>query len=170
MDRFLLFVGVIGLLLACKPITAPTPATGPIPFETLALNDSGVDIKASETSKDSQLQVINDIEQAMALEPTVRPEDFRLLLEVDYENYAVIALFRGWQGSSNYQTVIQRLLSKNTQLLVEAEFWSPSPQWESAAEMTYPYHLITIARKDLPSAPISLQLEATMLTPTPPAK
>ena len=192
MYRILLCFGVIGLLLACKPTTDPplAPSISPIPtlasaagavsmpttgsriisFETLALNESGADIKASETSKEPQLQVVNDAEQAMALESMVRPEDFRRLLAVDYENYAVVALFRGWQGSSNYQIVIQQISRTGDQLIISADLWEPSPYYASTAELTYPYHLITIARKDLPSNQISLQLESTMITPTPPAK
>ena len=158
------------LASAASAVPMPTTDTRIISFETLGLNESGVDIRASETSKEPQLQVVNDAEQAMALESMVRPEDFGRLLAVDYENYAVVALFRGWQGSSNYQIVIQQISRTGDQLIISADLWEPSPYYASTAELTYPYHLITIARKDLPSNQISLQLESTMITPTPPAK
>lgn len=158
------------LASAASAVPMPTTDSRIILFETLALNESGFDIKASETSKDPQLQVVNDAEQAMALESMVRPEDFRRLLAVDYENYAVVALFRGWQGSSNYQTVIQQISRHGDRLIVAADLWEPGLGYLSANVMTYPYHLIQITRKDLPSTQISLQLEPTMITPTPPVK
>lgn len=169
-NKILLFCSVIGLLLACKPITAPTSTTGPIPFETLALNESGEGVNDTLVSKETQLLFIQDADQADALELMLSAEDFVRVQAVDYQTAVVIALFRGLQGSSNYQAVIQQVLRDGDRLIVAADLWEPSPYYASTTALTYPYHLITIARKDLPSAPISLQLEATMLTPTPPAK
>ncbi len=139
-----------------------------MPFETLSLNDSGTNINTSEATEETQLLLVNDAKQAMALEPMVNPEDFARLQTVDYAHYAVIALFRGRQESNNYQTVIQQIVSEDNHLIVEADFWAPSPYYASTTALTYPYHLIKISRANLPAAQVMLQLAPTFITPTPP--
>ena len=98
----------------------------------------------------------------------VNAEDFVQLQQVDYQSYAVIALFRGIQGSSNYQTIIKRVQRENYQLVIHTEFWAPSPFYTSTAALTYPYHLVKIAKVNLPTQSAELTLETVSLTPTPP--
>lgn len=170
--RFLMLISLLGLLLACKPIAAPTvePGVAAIPFETLSLNETGEGVNDTSVTDQLQLLLLNNAAQVIAIEVMVNPEDFIRLQEVDYERYAVIGLFRGVQGSSNYQTIIQALSRENDQLIVKAELWTPSPYYESTAALTYPYHLVQIVKADLPNGDVVLQLDPTFITSSPPAE
>ena len=158
------------LASAASALPMPTTDVGTVPFKTLALNESREGVNDTIVTKETQLLLIQDVEQAGTLEPMISAEDFMRLQDVDYQTSAVIALFRGLQGSSNYQTMIQQISRHGDRLIVAADLWEPGLGYASTAALTYPYHLVTIARKDLPSPQTILQLEPTLITPTPPAK
>lgn len=165
------------LLLACQPIVRPTdvvspldgPATVEIPFETISLNETGEGIRDSTVTEETQLLLLTTPEQVHSLKTMVNSEDFAQLQQVDFTADAVIALFRGWRGSHNYQTIIEQITQEKEHLRVHAQFWEPSPYWASAEEITYPYHLVKIHKGDLPSRQVELELEPVTITPTPPA-
>lgn len=102
------------------------------------------------------------------LQDFVNPETLAALQTVDFERNNVVALFRGFKGSSNYQTVIEQITQKNGQLIVYAQFWEPSPYFASALEITSPYHLVKIEKAQITIIEPTLVLHSYVLTPTPP--
>uniref|UniRef100_A0A7C1JKQ9 Protease complex subunit PrcB family protein n=1 Tax=Caldilinea aerophila TaxID=133453 RepID=A0A7C1JKQ9_9CHLR len=168
-------LAVAALLLAgCQlsqvmPPAAAPPASGEveIPFETIALDEIGVNY---ELSLIPQLILLTSSDDAAKIKDWVKAEVYTQLESLDFEQYAVIALFRGPQDSHNYQTVIERITRQNSRLTVYAQFWEPNPAWASATAETSPYHLVKIDRRQVPVSSVELVLQAHMLTPTPPAR
>jgi len=162
----------LAILLACQPIVVPTaqPSTGEISFETLSLNETGDGVNVTLVTEETQLLFVTSLDQVAALQQMVSAEDFVQLQQVDFQIEVVVALFCGVQGSSNSQTMIKEIKREDGRLVIQAEFWSPSPSYTSTAALTYPYHLVTIAKVNLPVQEVEFTLERVMLTPTPPGK
>jgi len=163
----LLFIFVV----ACQPQPlTPQPLTPPpvteLPFETVAQDEWGVN---DEMDAEPQLVLLTTADDLTNIKDLVNEEDFANLQQVDFQDYFVVALFRGWRPSSNYQTIIERITRRNDALTVEAQFWEPSPKWASAAAITSPYHIVKIAKDGLEPAQLELTLNTYTITPTPPA-
>ncbi|BAM01517.1 protease complex subunit PrcB family protein [Caldilinea aerophila] len=168
-------LAVAALLLAgCQlsqvmPPAAAPPASGEveIPFETIALDEIGVNV---ELGLIPQLILLTSSDDAAKIKDWVKAEVYTQLESLDFEQYAIVALFRGRKPSTNYQTVIERIERQGNRLIVYAQFWEPNPAWASATTETSPYHLVKIDRRQVPVSSVELVLQAHMLTPTPPAR
>lgn len=159
---------------APQPTGAPTvtlsAANGEVdvPFETIAVGELGMRI-ISGSPMNPHLVLLTSLEQIGDIANWLPVEALADLQQVDFEQYAVVVLFRGRQGSTNYQTVIERITRQDNNLLVSAQFWYPNPMYESGAAETSPYHLVKVDKQHIPSRSVELALQAHMLTPTPPA-
>lgn len=114
-------------------------------FETISLETYGVAVDFEDTFPKLFLLVEPaDIAQVEAL---LTPQDRQTLQEIDFEEYAVIGLFRGREPSSNYDTVITRLTKYyGSTLIVEATFYVPGSLGLSHAVVTSPYHLVKVPK------------------------
>ncbi|PMB19432.1 hypothetical protein CEN47_23205, partial [Fischerella thermalis CCMEE 5319] len=107
-------LAVAALLLAgCQlsqvmPPAAAPPASGEveIPFETIALDEIGVNV---ELGLIPQLILLTSSDDAAKIKDWVKAEVYTQLESLDFEQYAIVALFRGRKPSTNYQTVIERI-------------------------------------------------------------
>ena len=108
--------------------------------------------------------------QLVRFQDQVNPETRTDLQQVDFQQYAVVALLRGRKPSTNSQTVIERITRQDDRLTVYAQFWEPNPAYASAAAETSPYHLVKIDSAQLPAQPVELVLQPYGLTPTPPVQ
>jgi hypothetical protein len=168
-------LAVAALLLAgCQlsqvmPPAAAPPASGEveIPFETIALDEIGVN---DELGLIPQLILLTSSDDAAKIKDWVKAEVYTQLESLDFEQYAIVALFRGRKPSTNYQTVIERIERQGNRLIVYAQFWEPNPAWESATAETSPYHLVKIDRRQVPVSSVELVLQSYVVTPTPPAR
>ncbi|HQY91490.1 protease complex subunit PrcB family protein [Caldilinea sp.] len=172
-----LLIAAALLLAGChlSPVTLPaaTPPTNgeiEIPFETVAVNESGANIDAHVMREGPQLLLLTSPNQIVSIQDQVNPETWTDLQQVDFQQYAVVALFRGLKPSTNYQTIIERITRQDDRLIVYAQFWEPNPVWESAAAETRPFHLVKIDRSQVPASSVELVLQSYVLTPTPPAR
>ena len=163
---------------ACQvpmPLPTPPPSTPgevAVPFATIALNDSGgdIDITQHEIGGQPQVLLLTSPDQLAGLESWVNPPTWAALQQVDFQHDAVIALFRGRKPTTNYQTIIEQITKQDNRLMVYAQFWEPNPAYyASGAAITSPYHVVKVARQDLPSEQPELVLAPTLITPTPPA-
>ena len=171
-------LAVAALLLAgCQlsqvmPSIAPPSTNGKveIPFETVALNENGANIDAHAMQEGPRLLLLTSPEQLAGIQDQVNPETWAALQQTDFQQYAIVALFRGRKPSTNYQTVIERIERQGNRLIVYAQFWEPNPAWASATTETSPYHLVKIDRRQVPVSSVELVLQSYVVTPTPPAR
>ncbi len=181
-------LAVVGLLLAalllggCHASTSLPPPTGAptvtipagggevdVAFETIARNEGGMGITYDPTRLEPQLLLLTSSEQLGDIESQLAPQTLAALQQVDFAQYAVVALFRGHKGSLNFPTVIERITRQNDRLIVYAQFWEPSSTMASGAEVTYPFHLVKVNKREVASASLQLVLQSRLLTPTPSA-
>ncbi len=140
-----------------------------VPFVTIALTEGVMNIPYDESwSKPRLLLLLTSPEQISQIESWVSPQTLAALQQVDFEHHAVVALFRGRQGSTNYQTIIERITRRDDHLIVYAQFWEPNSKMASGAAITAPYHLVRIDKQQVPGPQSELALQAQMLTPIPP--
>jgi len=154
-------------VIACQPLPPQPPTPPPVtdlPFETVAQDEWGVN---DEMGAEPQLMVLTTLDDLTKVKDLVSEEDFANLQQIDLQDYFVVALFRGWRPSSNYQTIIERITRRNDTLTVEAQFWEPGAI--ASEGETSPYHVVKIAKDGLEPAQLELTLQAYTITPTPPA-
>lgn len=135
-----------------------------IEFETVIID--GCKLEKEEV----QIFLITSSEETAAVEAQVNQATWQQLQNIDFNEYVVLALLRGLKPSNNYQTLIDRIVQQAHRLTIYAQFWEPSPQWESTTAETSPCHLVKVARQSiLDLSEVELVLQAFPLTPTPPA-
>jgi hypothetical protein len=146
------------------PTPTPTPPGRQIPFETLVLDAwAGQDEDAAIIDDDGShfepatLLIAAEADLA-ALARRVSPEMMHMLEQVDYGEECVLALFRGVQGGSGYDTEIQRLSVQGDSLYVSADFWEPGDT-ASAAQMTSPRHIVKVPCAALPQPLTQIHIE-----------
>lgn len=173
-----IFMLVAGLVLAsCQAVTPAPPGNAPtagveveVPFETIVQTEEGPVTDDLTPRIDAQLLLLTSPDQLGAIEGRVSPEALAALQQVDFQQYSVVALFRGRMPTYNYQTIIERITTNDSRVAVYAQFWSPSPWYASAAAETSPYHLVKVEKRRLPAGFPEIVLQSYPLTPTPPAE
>jgi len=145
------------------PSPSPTPES--VPFETIGL------VKTTGGKYDGRqpylalIASVDDIEKVRGL---VRADDLTQLRELDFQRYFAVAIFRGWQGSGGYATIIERMVRCGDQYVVYVQFWEPGPHYVVIEAITHPYHLVKVHRGAHVGQEIELVLHTRMLTPMPP--
>lgn len=165
------------VLAGCQSVTPAPPRNAPtasvevdVPFETIEQTEDGSVNESVPPITNAQLLLLTSPDELGAIEGRVRPEAMLQLRQIDFQQYAVVALFRGVRPGGNcYQTAIEHITVEDSRLFVYAQFWSPSPRSVCTANITYPYHLVKVEKRRLPVAwYMDLVLQVYPLTPTPP--
>jgi PrcB C-terminal len=164
------------MLAACtpQPPAIPRPAMTPsiptgevdVPFETVAQNEWGT-ADIYKIGPDPQVLWISSSAEVAQIQDFVDLETLAAVQKVEFQHHSVLALFRGLMGSSNYQTVIERITQKDGQLIVYAQFWEPGANQTSATVLTTPYHIVKVAKAEITTERPALVLRSYALTPTP---
>lgn len=165
--RFILILlTTVKMLVACHMNAAPPlqPGEVNVPFETMAQDQWGVDHDPSH--REPKLFLLATKEELPQVKDLVDQKVMRQLEQVDFQQYMIVALFRGTKPSSNYQTTITRLTQKDNELIVYAQFWEPNTAYASATAYTSPYHIIKLASNNFNTTKAKLVLQSIVLTPT----
>ena len=163
------------LVLQVYPLT-PTPPPDvaamklDIPFETLALDQTGVVTASTTLTQGAQLLLLTSPAQLEDIAGMVSPEALAALQQVDYSQESVVALFRGSRPPSDHHIAIDHITRWVDRLEVDAGYWAPGVQGEAARKATSPYHLVKVPNEMLSSTPQEMVLQWFAGTPTPPAQ
>lgn len=157
------------LQLPTPPSPVPTPSGVEISFETIEVSEGGGVVEKLGLGTRAHLLLLTAPDEIVELEHNIYPQAYAELQQIDFEQFVVIALFRGRKPTTDYQTVIEQVWRQDNRLLVYAQFWEPSPVYSVGDAATSPYHLVKVARRDLPSGQPELVLVPIPLTPTPPS-
>jgi len=141
------------------------PGQTELPFETIERSDYG-----DYSVREPRVVLVTSLQEIDRLEGLVDQRALGQLAELDFQQYFAIAVFRGTQGTSGYDVIIERVARRGDEIVVYAQFWETSPYYEVTMEVTSPYHLIRVRRDDGESQEIELVLHTRMLTPTPPSR
>lgn len=139
----------------------PTTSVGEveIPFETVALDEDGLVVVMED---EPLLLAIKSPGEISSIADRLSYESLAKLQAVDFDDFVVVALLRDFQLSTGYPVYIKRLVQRDGQLIVYAEFWSPPELSGQGMATTAPYHLVKITKKqNLPNnLALVLQKEA----------
>jgi len=102
------------------------------------------------------------------LEGLISQAALNQLAELDFQQYFAIAVFRGTQATSGYDTVIERVARQGDKIVVYTQFWEPRPDQVILTMVTSPYHLIKMRRDNGVSQETELIFQSLVVTPTPP--
>ena len=137
-----------------------------IRFETITLNLSGMDIMNLDPGQ--QLLLLTSVTDIDKIADWITPETLTNLQQINFTEFSVIALFRGYMPSTNFHVVIEQITMQDSSLIVHAQFWQPAPNQASATAVVSPYHIVKIEKNLLPSQPMKLLLESRAVSETPP--
>lgn len=146
------FIALLGLALLCacrgsqQTEAAPPPET-PLQFESVA-EDSQSAITFARTV------VIRDANAWAALwkEHTANRTPAPPLPTVDFSGQMVLGVFIGPRPSGCYSVNIEKAYRAGGKIIVEYKAWAPPPGTDTGctAVVTYPSHLVTVARSEDP--------------------
>jgi hypothetical protein len=140
-----------------------------LPFETIEQRDwAGYGDLESDSIWKTRLVLVTSRDGTAQLESMVSPEAMDQLVRLNFERYFAIALFRGRQASSGYDTIIERVARQGDEVVVYAQFWEPSPYYSVLDVATSPYHVIKVRKDDGVGQETELVLQSRAVTPTPP--
>jgi hypothetical protein len=80
-------------------------------------------------------------------------EDFLRIQRVDFNQDVVVAFFRGTRGTGGYDVRIQSVERAANEIRITAQLIDPVPGRPVSEGLTYPYHVIKVARADLNLSP-----------------
>jgi hypothetical protein len=166
--RQFLWLTILAILVGA---TACESRETELPFETIEQGDwAGYGDLESDSIPQTRLVLVTSRDGTAQLEGMVSPEAMDQLARLDFGRYFAIALFRGRQASSGYDTIIERVARQGDEVVVYAQFWEPSPYYAVTDEATSPYHMIKVRRDDGVIQETELVLQSRTVTPTPPSR
>jgi hypothetical protein len=150
-----------------EPSPSPSLAGHDLPFETIERGDS--DYYHSNPTEPQRMFLVTSADRASRLSGWTSQKALQALVQLDYGRYFAIALFRGHFASSGYDAIIQRVSREADKLVVQVQFWGPSPYYAVTAAETNPYHVIQVLRDGGSLEQAALVLESQAITPIPPS-
>lgn len=161
--KAIVFVTVVFALLltGCESlpfVPTPTPTFEGIllPFETIVIEKEGW----ASNEKGSEVYLLKTSEDIAQVESLLRPEHLLLLQQVDFGNYAVVALFRGGGVCAALsEAIIDRLILHDKALTVQATLTDPAPDRACAHDFSMPHHLVQISKENVSTQGINIVLE-----------
>ena len=115
-----------------------------------------------------RLVLVTSRQEIDQVEGLVSQESLDQLAELDFQQYFAIAVFRGAQATSGYDTIIERVTRRGDKIVVYAQFWEPRPDQVILTIETSPHHLIKVRRDDGVDQETELIFQSLVVTPTPP--
>ena len=160
-----LISALLGLLAlaALVGMTACGPREIELPFETIEQSDLG-----DYSIHEPRIMLIASQREAGQLEGLVSQAALGQLVELDFQQYFAIVIFRGNQGTSGYDVMVERVVMRGEKVVVYTQFWEPSPHYTVREIVTSPYHIIKVRRDGDLIQEAELVLQSRVVTPTPP--
>jgi len=166
--RYCLGLTIVVILMG---MTACGPKETELSFETIEKGDwAGYGDLETVSVLETQVILVTNPQEIAQLKGLVSQEALDQLAELDFGQYFAIAVFRGRQPTSGYDTIIERIARQGDKVVVYTQFWEPSPWYGVASEATSPYHLVRVRRYDYMSQETELVLQSQVVTPTPPSR
>lgn len=149
-------------------MTACGPREVELSFETIEQNDT-YSPEEGYGGAEPHIVLVTTRQEIDRLKDLISQVALNQLTELNFEQYFVIAVFRGRQGSSGYDTIIKRVVKQDNKIVVHVELWEPGPHYVVIDIETSPYHLIKVRRDDGVSQEAELVFQSQIITPTPPS-
>lgn len=119
--------------------------------ENFAFESIAQGLRMSSTQAQPVLRMADDAESLKTLAALVTPEHQTLLADVDFEKSVVLAAFWGVRPSGSASITIEKVSLAGDELTVMVRLNENDPNVPRVEAATYPYHLVSLARADLPA-------------------
>jgi len=175
MRKQTLFLGVAILFLwsltACQIEEISTP-TEDMSLEETELYFETIEqvcdnVGSAYSGSEPYVVLVTTSQDTNQLEGLISQDALDQLAELDFGRYFAIALFRGRQGSSGYDTFIERVARQGEKIIIYAQFWDRTRQEVVIDAETSPYHLVKVYGDSDVNQETELVLRGHMITPTP---
>lgn len=168
-QRQFLWLTIVVMLVsmtACGPREIELPLISPrgteLSFETIVRSDYG-----SCSVREPLAILVTTRQEIDRLEGLIERGVPNQLVQLDFEQYFAIAVFRGTQATSGYDTIIERVTRRDNKIVVYVQFWDQTVYYPVRSEVTSPYHLIKVRKDDGVSQETELVLKSREIIPTP---
>ena len=127
-----------------SPLPTPTLVEGTlIPFETILQGEN-----STHLGMEPLLFLIDDPEDATPVLEYLSANRHAIVAaqvqNLVYTPGIIIALFRETQATSGYEVNIERVVQRDKEIHLYAEFWEPGPRSGVTPAGTSPYHIIKL--------------------------
>jgi hypothetical protein len=132
------------------PLPTATRQEIEVPFETIERMDSSGTGQLYE-EREPKLVILTEAGEYEALGNTVSVEAQMQLLDIDYSDYLVIAVFQGWRPSMptpQSGVEVHTISLKENTLTIHAHYYEPVEGYEARDVETSPYHLVKLRRRE----------------------
>ena len=126
-----------------------TVKTDSLSFETLARGDS----YTAELVEPRLVVVSNSSDASRLARLLDEPQLARRIRLVDFERVWIVGIFRGQMGSTGYGIVIQEISIAQEKVRLRVNFTDPAPALNVSDVITYPYHIVVLARENFQPTP-----------------
>ncbi len=127
-----------------------------IPFQTIAEGVGGLGYE----SKKPALIIMTRPEafESLALDVTFPPDLLEKVSSLDYEQYFVVLVLQGLQGTSGYHVAVQHIVQEGDQIFIQADFIQPELNTMVLPVLTSPYHLIAVSKEGFQNLQVNFLL------------
>jgi hypothetical protein len=168
--KFKVVLLLIAMASTCLVSIACKPQETDLSFETIEKLDwGGYPGQEPYSAVEPRIILVNNQQELEQLDSLVTPQARDELARLDFGEYFVIAVFRGLQGSSGFDTIIDRIVRRGNKIVVYTQFWERSPYYAYTAQETSPYHIVKVHRDSGIVQESELILQSVIVTPTPPS-
>jgi hypothetical protein len=153
-----LLFSYLALLLVSSFLAACQPAKIDLHFETIA-QDEGAGHAARDISTEPSLLVLTTVPDKQTLEHFSAVTAYDALANLDYDHYAVVAVFAGWKPTTRYKVEVKQISRTGNTVTVQAELGEPGTDEPAADLATSPYHVIKLANPGITGETLIFNLD-----------
>ncbi len=165
--------GILIALLAASLVTLAgcQPPGVDVPFETIEQDPNNIGSTLAYPDGESRAILVTMPEEISQIEKFVSQAALEQLDALDFQQYVVIAVFRGRKANGGYPTIIERITLYDDQATIYAQFWNPSKEGPLVIALeTSPYHVVKVRRDAGINQDTTLILKSRLVVPTPPRR
>ena len=123
---------------------------------------SGARGRATSSGSEPLVVLITELQEMEQLDNLHHQSVLDEIAKLGFDRYFVIALFRERQGSSGYDTIIDRVTRRGNKIVIRAQFWELNETGSAVTHRdTLPYHIIKVRKE------IEVELKRQVMTPPP---
>jgi hypothetical protein len=142
------------------------PGRSVVPFTTAVLEDAGTGTVPAGAEEGPQLRLLTSAADLAAVTGAGEPMESEAFINWDQD--ALIGLWRGPQAGCNFRAEINWLIRTGDRLQVYATFWTPPPAEADCGTVTQPYHLVKVNRLQATAGEPALALQLRKRAGMPP--
>ncbi len=141
----------------CEELAQQEQSPENLSFETIARESYNIPWRESEWT-DPELFVLTSADDISAIEQYIAPDVVAALKATNFDDAVVLAAFSGWMPHAAWQFCVTSITQQQNKILLHTHLID-SPV--APATIAFYYHLLQLAREELPTGEITFSLALT---------